>query len=79
MKTKKQQLIDAYGLTKQEVAFLDLHYTNTWFNHREPNMYIMEARRSLAEHYCPECGRKITEWEWEDYRLCSRCHEAFGD
>lgn len=78
MNTRKQQLIKDYNITEQELAFLDLHYTNTWYNHKEPTMYIMTARRSLTKHHCPECGRAISAWEWEDYRLCSRCHQIFG-
>lgn len=41
VKSIREQLIESHKLTKEEIAYLDLCYTNTWFNHKEPQMYIM--------------------------------------
>lgn len=78
-KSRRDQLIEAYELTKEEIAYLDLCHTDTWFTHKEPQMYIMSARRALTKYHCSECGCEISEDEHEDYGMCSRCRESFGD
>jgi hypothetical protein len=71
----KQELIKANRLTKQEIAYLDFHYGNAWFKHKDPQMYINTAREALEEHTCPICGCEVDASTWEDYRMCERCHE----
>lgn len=79
VKSIREQLIELYKLTKEEIAYLDLCYTNTWFNHKEPQMYILSARRALTKYHCSECGCEISDDEHEDYGMCHRCRSAFGD
>lgn len=71
----KQDLIKHFKLTEQELAHLDLVYGDYWVKHSDPAMYVGAAREALAGYHCPECGRRISARDYEDYRMCERCHE----
>lgn len=75
----RNEIIKAYWLTDREVSYLDLFYGPAWFEHKDPAMYITVARREMEEHYCPECGCSVNASDWEDYRMCSRCHDRYCD
>lgn len=71
-KSRREQLIEAYRLTKEEIAYLDLCHTDTWFNHKEPQMYIMSARRALTKYHC-------SEWDARFQRMNMRIMVCVAD